>query len=1740
MRTRISRYSSRSFSSTVHLAALAVFAVIAAARAGDYALNFTANKERVTTTGKITALNFTAEAWFKLSSYQAENQIFSQYDGSAGRFIVGVKNTAAGMFIGGTWMTGSTAIPTNAWTHIAVTRSNTTWAIYINGDPYKTGVYNANPLANANFGIGSINVNAAGFSGQISDVRAWNTLRTPQQIATARLVRLNGTESGLAHYWPLNEGSGATVADLAASANGTISGATWTLSADLPILAAMPDTGSWSAPTGGNWSDGANWLDANVPDGAHAIAVFTNQPASAITVTNDLAALKLGQVVVNGAAGHTFSGNALTFTNAVQALISSSEGAHTFSLPFVTTSPGMILATATPAALTFSDVISGTGPVTVNPAASGGGSVTLAADNTYAGPTVTGCGTLLVDTLNDGGAPGPLGVSSSAATSLLLGPGTLRYTGASAATDRGYTVQAGGSRAAVLDSDADLTFGGQILAASGAFVKTGAGTLTYTYPGWNKYIANEGSPNNLLNIGANGDSPTVGFSGFTLAQGRVVLGVPGQVNVFSNRVDIGVYTTDAAGAEHSPELVVNDGTFICNTTLSIGRNNGNTNTAPDGTTSKLTINGGASYLSLVAAGHNALSQPGFNPRSIFEINGGTVEVSTTCNMGEHSGSQIAMKVNGGHLKVNNTGASIRLGAGSGEGTMTVTGDAIVEAAGYISLGLGAGENSKGTLNLHGGTLIASDIKKGSGVSGVVNFNGGVFKPHAPGEILDGLTAANVSTNGALLDTSLASYTLSQNLLHDTGLGGSPDGGLVKLGVNTLTFACAAPDYTGPTVVSNGTLRLLTDLPAASALLVAPAGAALVGGSAAANLTVADVTLASGGTLAFAVTADGSANDTLAVASSPVLGAGRVALYLQDTDLPFTRNGVYTLLTYSGAEPDVSGLTCANPVFGKSYAFAAAAGSVTVTISTDAAGASVWNVDASGAWAAGANWTQPQPGTAGSSARFDDAISGPVTVTTAGETVGALYFNNPAAAYTLGGSGLTLDNGGAAAQVAVESGRHAIGAPLTLSDDAAVSLAPATALTLGSVSGATASLAVSGDATLAFTASPAVQSLALDLPEVGFSNSMSVTPPVTLARNTTLKPATGTALELNGAISGSGGLTQAGSAIVTLASANTYAGATAVNAGTLRAATLADGGSPSPAGASSAASANLVLGKGTLHLTGTVATDRGYTLRTGSASHAAVLRVDDEAVFGGQLRSESGGFLKTGPGTVRFTFPGVNTLNTHDVNSPAGVLNIGPYGDAPTTGVTGFTVVQGRVILGAPGQTNLANRIDIGLQATTEAGQETAGELVVNDGVLNSANTVSIGRNDCTTVTAGPTGVSSRLTVNGGLCNFPTLATGNNGAGLSGFNARPVIEVAGGQVNVSGGYLSVGESPGSQASLLVSGGFVNIHPAGSTLRIGGWNTGGNGGNGTVRLSGDGALYVGNNAEVGYGLNSEAELHLDGGTLTARTILGLSGSRKEVWFNGGTFRPHTTNQTLSGLTAAYVSTNGALVDTALADGYTVNQPLLHDPALGGTPDGGLAKLGTNTLTLASAANAFDGPVRVQAGLLRARLGATNDLFVADGAAFDALGERCAFRDLTGSGLLTNGVVALTGTLDAGTNGAPAGASMTVQNLSLAGGSTFACDWATNALGQVTNDFVTVTGTLAPEGAGFFDLGRAEGNPIPMPFQAAIMSYGAFNSSFAGWKAVNTGVPSSKHVATVVTASGGLVTLNVQYGGTMILIR
>ncbi len=1717
-------------------------------KAADIALTFTNNTHYVSTTGRVSSLSFTVEAWVRPTTFIGENQVASQYDGSAGRMIFGLRNTKASFFIGGTWLDGNAALTLNAWTHIAVTRTGGNATLYVNGALDKASTtFPTNALPPANFMIGGISSLNSGFRGQIAEVRAWNVVRTQTQIQGGMSNRLAGGEANLTGCWRLDEGMGSFVLDHAANANGIITGATWTYGTGLPVAAGDP-AGFWRSATGGNWSDAANWVGATLANGAGAAAFFTNNPPATITVSNDMAALQLGRVLLSGTAGYTFTGNGLTLTNQfAQAMITSTNGAHTFGVPVTTSAGSVMLDTRAPASLAFTSVISGPGGFAVNPVTTGGGTVSFTGANTFTGSVSLSYGTLAINSLANAGTASALGASSSAPANLLIGPATLSYTGPAATTDRGFTMQPGSGRASILSVDTNAAFGGVINSLTGASIKRGKGTLTFTGAGPNVLSRTQaGDMSAFAEYPASGDSPVNGFGGLTVADGKLVLGAPGQTNTIGGEAWVGGRTTYLAGKETTAEMEIIGGYTRMNSFLCVGRDNGDTNTAPVPLQPRLTLTDGTlSVVNLIITygGH-----ANHNTRGVLDIRGGSFEVDTQFRLGDQRGNAAVpafatLNVYGGAVRHAHATEGITFGwrDPAASGTLNLFGG-LVDEVYRVKMGQ---YGSRSELNLHGGILRAQNIVQSNPTTNNIGqshlfLNGGVFQPNLAGQTLSGLTSATVSTNGARFDTSLADFTVNQNLLHDSALGAGTDGGLVKLGTNTLTLLSYGSTYTGPTVVSNGILCVAGAASAASALTVAPGGEALIGGSATQTVTVAALTLDDDGLLSFAFTADGASYDRLAVTASPVLAYKRIALYLLNTRLPFTHSGTYTNLTYTGADPDVSGLTCANPVYGKAYTFASGSGAVTVTVASDTSTASIWNVNASGTWGTGANWTVAQPGTAGSSARFDDAISSPVSIVTAGETAGELFLNN-VNAYTLAGTGLTLDNNAEPAAITVESGSHAVAAPLTLAGNATLNLAPSTRLTLDAVSGAAATLTAQGNGTLALTAPPNVQSLTLDVAELAFTNTLTLAAPVALQRAVIVRPAMSTTVTVSSVVSGIGGLSKAGSNVLALASANTYTGVTRVDGGTLDVPTLANGGQPSSIGASPAANGNLVLGAGTLRYTGPSATiDRGYTLNPGSA-RSAVLFTQTNLTFAGKIQGTSGGLVKTGPGTLAFTYPGAQTLGVNE-NALVGPTLTGPFGDSPATNFQALTILNGKVVVGVPGQTNTVSaRMCVGYYSTTAPGAETAGELEINGGAFTCNSTVSLGRNNGNTTTA-PGGLTSRITINGGAVTFSLLALGYNGiSGFNNFNARPVCDVNAGSLTLNS-YCNIGETVGSTATLNIRGGTVLVKGLNATgnafagLCVGGT---GSGGTGILNISGTGVVYCANYVNLATVSGSTGTLNLDGGFLSASNIVKGTGSSATLRFNGGIYQPTATNSAvLGGLTAAYVSTNGALIDTSMAS-YTVTQNLLHEPGLGALTDGGLVKLGTNTLALIGT-NTMNGRIDLRAGALRARVSATNDLNVATNAFFDALGLRATVGDLTGNGTLTNGVIALAGALDAGTNGAPAGARMTVENLSLVQGSAFVCTWSTNALGHVTNDFVTVTGTLAPEGAGFVDFGCTEAAPLPMPFRATVMSFGTLGGTgaFAGWRARNTGL--TKPMVTVITTDNHLVTLTVRYSGTLLLVK
>ena len=125
-------------------------------------------------------------------------------------------------------ISSSAEVLVGIWTHAAFTISPPNVVrLYINGE--LDGVlYTPQPIvvnSNDGVGIGAYDHGDKFFSGRIDEVRIWRTTLSEDEINLGFYCELEGTEEGLAGYWPLNETSGSVVYDHSPNGNsGTLYG----------------------------------------------------------------------------------------------------------------------------------------------------------------------------------------------------------------------------------------------------------------------------------------------------------------------------------------------------------------------------------------------------------------------------------------------------------------------------------------------------------------------------------------------------------------------------------------------------------------------------------------------------------------------------------------------------------------------------------------------------------------------------------------------------------------------------------------------------------------------------------------------------------------------------------------------------------------------------------------------------------------------------------------------------------------------------------------------------------------------------------------------------------------------------------------------------------------------------------------------------------------------------------------------------------------------------------------------------------------------------------------------------------------------------------------------------------------------------------------------------------------------------------------------------------------------------
>lgn len=427
--------------------------------------------------------------------------------------------------------------------------------------------------------------------------------------------------------------------------------------------------------------------------------------------------------------------------------------------------------------------------------------------------------------------------------------------------------------------------------------------------------------------------------------------------------------------------------------------------------------------------------------------------------------------------------------------------------------------------------------------------------------------------------------------------------------------------------------------------------------------------------------------------------------------------------------------------------------------------------------------------------------------------------------------------------------------------------------------------------------------------------------------------------INGA---TGGLTKSGAGTLELQGSNSYGGATTVNAGTLKVATVTNGGAPSLMGSSSSAATNVVLNGGTLQFTSvtTTSTDRLFSVGTtaGSAlaaSGAAAVRFTNTGSMG----------FNSQTGTRTLTLTGTSTAE----NSLA--LVIGDNGGATSltkTGVGTWLLTNANTYTGATTVNGGTLMLDFSAAgAPTGNIVSSSSPLALGGGVLQVRGTAGL-----------PTQTFASLAVNAG---GSTVAVTN---GTVAFNGSSISRSAGGTVNLaagSGGGFTASGSLNNAAGIL--GGFATFNGADWATRDGSGNL--------VAFSGYTALpATGGNVNTNYSLSSSLA---PSGPLTVNS-LKISGT--------GALALGTNTLTFTGTTGGLLYALGSAGDssgitgTGVVGAGTTSEFIVHvnqgtltiaNPVVASAQAAGsLTKAGEGTLVLTGTSQ-YTGLTSVNAGTL-----------------------------------------------------------------------------------------------------------------------------------------------------------------------------
>ncbi len=555
----------------------------------------------------------------------------------------------------------------------------------------------------------------------------------------------------------------------------------------------------WDGDTDSAWSTTGNWSDDTVPQAGEA-ALFTETPVNKTVTT--VSGATAGILQFNASSSYTLGGaETLMLDNGGRfAEINATAGAHTVNAPLAL--PRTIIATeALNAGVTLAGPLSGNGGITKT----GSGQLTLAAANSFKGITRVNGGRLTL------GHAEAFGSAPADRENLVLQSGTLQYTGAPAAASRGFTLSADTpTSAVVLDVQEALSLSGQLWASAGVLVKRGPALLTLSVSGSdNKLSVGNGmTQDSDLLFPEGGDSPTDGYTGFTVAEGTVrISGSSDAVTRIENVATIGARTTQGTV---SPALEIDGGTVY--------------------------LGGGSmhTYIGAYTPAGSAMTNP-----ALRVMNGATLNVNTLRFGYSTTGTALAPEFLVDNATVNAYWMVAFSDQASGMSSTILRNNSVLSTtANEIQAGnsfnvlvdnslltvltlssrLNFSGNASGTMLLqNNGRLAVPRIVMDSTKGVTLAFDNGIFQPTASGMMLfrnDNKHTVDIRNNGATFEVGNGlTYTVARPL---TGVGG-----LTKTGAGTLVFGATLQDnmtstnatgliagnYEGLTTVAAGTLAI---------------------------------------------------------------------------------------------------------------------------------------------------------------------------------------------------------------------------------------------------------------------------------------------------------------------------------------------------------------------------------------------------------------------------------------------------------------------------------------------------------------------------------------------------------------------------------------------------------------------------------------------------------------------------------------------------------------------------------------------------------------------------------------------------------------------------------------------------------------------------------------------------------------------------------------------------------------------